>query len=149
MSGTVLLPAVRPNMGWSGRWAVDTVTDVEAEEEARRAYRRRLGGNLERVRKQLTDYTQESLADALGVDIETYARWERGSREPRAYDLAQLAEKLGVPAEWLLDPTDSFTELDQRIAQLRRAAAEAARADEEEGQGPTAGDGKGAPRGKR
>lgn len=128
-SATVLLPAVRPNVGWSGRWAVDTVADVPSDEQERLAYRRRLGANLARIRSQLTPYTQETIADELGMDAETYGRWERGTREPKAYDLHRLADKFGVPGEWLIEPTDSFSELDRRIAMLRRAAEEAARAD--------------------
>jgi transcriptional regulator with XRE-family HTH domain len=113
---------------------VDTVFDVPGDEEARRAYRRRLGVNLERIRTTLTRYTQETIADELGVDTETYARWERGSREPKAYDLHRIADVYGVPPEWLVEPTDSLTEIDRRLAALRQVAAEAAA--REAGEGP-------------
>lgn len=140
---------MRANAGWYGRSTVDTFEDVPSEEEDRRAYRRRLGVNLARIRTQLTAYTQETIADALGIDAETYARWERGSREPKAYDLHRIADRYGVPPEWLVSPTDSLTEIDRRLAQLRRAAEEAARADVEAEQAQRAADAAAARRGKR
>jgi transcriptional regulator with XRE-family HTH domain len=139
---------IPPYALWSRHLAADTVIDV-GEDAERLAFRRRLGANLARIRKDLTDLSQEVVADRLGIDVETYGRIERGTREPRAFDLARIADILGVPAEWLLDPTDSFSELDRRIAMLRRAAVEAARADEGEGQDPPAGAGGDAPPGKR
>lgn len=136
---------VRLNAGWYRHLAVDTVFDVGEEE--RSAYRRRLGINLERIRSTLTTHTQESLADALGVDAETYGRWERGSREPKAYDLFRIADILGVPADWLVAPTDSISEIDRRLSQLRAAAADAARVEAERVQRAAAG--KAPQRGKR
>lgn len=149
LAAPALYPPIRPNVGWYPRWAVDTFVDVPSDEEERRAYRRRLGANLGRIRSQLTDFTQETIADALGMDAETYGRWERGTREPKAFDLHRLADKFGVPADWLLDPTDSFTELDRRIAQLRRAAVEAAQADVAAEQARRGAGAAGARRGKR
>lgn len=103
---------------------------------AQRAFRRRLGVTIGRVRKRLTEYTQETIAEALGVDTETVGRWERGQREPTAYKLALMAEKYRLPDEvaaWFLYPTDSISEIDERIERIRqlqqqRAAEEAARA---------------------
>lgn len=134
------------NAPYPGQWPEGRFFDVPDEEE-RRAYRRRLGVNLERIRTTLTEYTQETIADELGVDTETYARWERGSREPKAYDLFRVADKFGVPSDWLVSPTDSLTEIDRRLSQLRRAAEEAARA-EAAAKPRQSGVGKGTPRGK-
>jgi len=121
---------------------------VASKEEERAAFRRRLGVTLARVRTRLTSYSQESIAEVLGVDSETVGRWERGIREPKVYDLAQLSEKYNAPAEWLLFPTDSVTELDRRIVQLRLAAAEAARADAGEAPARPSSGGTGVRRGR-
>jgi transcriptional regulator with XRE-family HTH domain len=124
---------------WSLPIAGFTVEYVPSEEEERLAFRSRLGTSLARMRRQLTNYSQQEVADAVGIDIETYARIERGTREPRAYELRQITEFLGIPAEFLLDPTDSISEIDRRIAALRRVAAEAARRAAEDEQDPSDG----------
>lgn len=99
---------------------VPTVSGVSKGEDAeRRAFRRRLGITLSRVRTKLTGYaSQQAIADELGVDVETVGRWERGDREPKTFDLHRLAMKYDVPGDWLLFPTDSVTELDDRIRAL-------------------------------
>lgn len=121
---------------WSRANVAPTFLDVEAVAKAERvAFRRRLGVTLTRIRTELTEYTQATIAEELGVDTETVGRWERGEREPKTWQLSQLVEKYDLPpdvAAWVLFPTDSLTELDRRIAeirtaQLRRAAEEAAR----------------------
>jgi transcriptional regulator with XRE-family HTH domain len=126
---------------WSFRHGLPTIGQVEDQgperARAQAAYRRRLGVTLRRIRERLTPYSQESIAEVLGVDKETVGRWERGEREPKAWQLGMLAERYALPDEaiaWLLYPTDSITELDDRIEglrteHLRRAAVEAAQAD--------------------
>lgn len=127
--------------------------------ERRRAqatYRRRLGVTLRRIRAELTTYSQATIAEELGVDVETVGRWERGAREPKAWELGLLAERYGIPADvvgWLLFPTDSLSELETRIeeiriAKLRRAAAEAAQADVAAERSLRAVGGRSAPRGR-
>lgn len=98
------------------------------EEDGERGdYKRRLGFTLSRLRTALDPaLTQERVAEALGVDAETVGRWERGDREPKAYDLHRLATLYQAPPEWLLAPSDSLSEVDARLAWLRREAAEAA-----------------------
>jgi transcriptional regulator with XRE-family HTH domain len=129
----------RPASVWSYPLGFPTVIRVE-DDAARTEFRAALGRTLAMVRKRLTPYrSQQAMADALGVDRETYGRWERGVKEPRVYDLARIWSAFDVPADWLLDPTDSLKELDRRIAMLRhermlRAALEAAH-DEGEGTG--------------
>lgn len=119
---------------WSDISAARTVPAVEQEDHSaeRAAFRRRLGTNIARIRSTLTEYTQASIAEELGVDTETVGRWERGDREPKVYDLARLARAYDVPADWLLEPTDSITELDARIRFLRQAVEGVGRAVEEE-----------------
>jgi transcriptional regulator with XRE-family HTH domain len=43
--------------------------------------------------------SQERLAEAVGVDTSTVARWERGETEPQAVHRPRLAEALKVSVE--------------------------------------------------
>ena len=46
--------------------------------------------------------TQQSVADAIGIHVVTYAKWEAG-RAPRTPALvSKSAEVLGVSLEWLM-----------------------------------------------
>jgi len=101
-------------------------------------YLRRLGAVVREARK-LRGWSQEDLGERVNRDKNSISRWERGATSLSAYDLVQLWQALEVPADWLLDPTDSISEIDRRIAHLRRAAAEAARADEVDASGPPGG----------
>jgi transcriptional regulator with XRE-family HTH domain len=57
-------------------------------------------GGLARARKA-AGYTQERLAEALGVDRTTIIRWEAGDVEPLAYKRPKLAHLLGITREQL------------------------------------------------
>lgn len=46
-------------------------------------------------------YTQEGLAEALGVDRTTIGRWERGEQQPQPWQRPDLACKLRVTLEEL------------------------------------------------
>jgi transcriptional regulator with XRE-family HTH domain len=64
-------------------------------------------------RRKARGYSQESLAEYLGVDRVTVGRWERGECEPHAYARPQLAKALQVSAnelEALLMPHRPFPE---------------------------------------
>lgn len=52
-------------------------------------------------RRVVAGYTQESLAEALGVDRCTIGRWERGTQLPQPWQRRDLAHKLGVTPEQL------------------------------------------------
>lgn len=115
-------------MGWSDRARVLTVFTMgtqAGEDGERTAFKRRLGTTIAEFRGALAE-SQQDLADALDVDVETVGRWERGVREPKIYDLNRIMRRYSIPPEWLLEPTDSVTERDARAAQLRQAAMEAA-----------------------
>lgn len=43
--------------------------------------------------------TQRQVADGVGVTIATVANWERGTYEPRAFQLRALAKLFGVCME--------------------------------------------------
>jgi len=55
-----------------------------------------------RERREKLGWTQEQLAERLGVDQGTVAHWELGTRQPRLASLQAWAEALGVPVAKLL-----------------------------------------------
>ena len=72
---------------------------VKKKDSARLA--KRLGGNLSERRKQL-GWTQEMLAERVGVDAETISRIERGAHLPSLPTLDRLAVALRCSAGDLL-----------------------------------------------
>lgn len=52
-------------------------------------------------RRVVAGYTQEGLAEALGVDRTTIGRWERGAQLPQPWQRPDLARLLGVTLEQL------------------------------------------------
>ncbi|GAB2981290.1 helix-turn-helix domain-containing protein [Amycolatopsis acidiphila] len=52
-------------------------------------------------RRVVVGYTQEGLAEALGVDRTTIGRWERGEQQPQPWQRPDLALKLGITLEEL------------------------------------------------
>lgn len=48
-------------------------------------------------------WSQERLAQELGITRQAVGRWEKGSGLPDAKSLMALARVFGVEAEWLLD----------------------------------------------
>jgi DNA-binding XRE family transcriptional regulator len=52
-------------------------------------------------RRVVVGYTQEGLAEALGIDRTTIGRWERGEQQPQPWQRPDLALKLGVTLEEL------------------------------------------------
>ena len=65
-----------------------------------------LGGNIReaRIRAKLT---QPQMADALGLSLRTYQKYEEGSRRPPLETLVGIALKLHVSTDWLLGIGDS------------------------------------------
>lgn len=143
----------RLNDPWSRPRAVPTVYLVTGSDADYAAFKRRLGVVLSLSRRRLSSYTQQTIADELGIDKETIGRWERGEREPKSYQLHRMATLYCAPSEppWdlFLSPPDSLTEVDLRVAQLRAAAAAAAQAAAEADDGPPSSGGRAARRGKR
>lgn len=127
------MAAMPPNATWRHYRTASSLRDVPATDADREAFRRRLGLALAAGRS-LTKWTQEGIAKELTVDRDTIGRWERGEREPTAFNLHWMATLYGVDADLFLNPPDSITELETRIGRLRRVAVEAARAVAEEEQ---------------
>lgn len=47
-------------------------------------------------------FTQEQIAEAIGVAKSTYTGYEKGNREPDLFKIKKLIEVLGVSSSWLL-----------------------------------------------
>ena len=52
-------------------------------------------------------YTQQVMADYVGVTLRTYQKYEQGTVEPSFYSLVLIADKLDVSTDYLLC-RDSF-----------------------------------------
>lgn len=90
-----------------------------------------IGDNVARIRKQRT-FTQEGLAEASGLSVETVRKLEQNvSNSPRMSTLNRLARALRIPTSALVgDASDSITRRepdDDQVAllELRRALAPA------------------------
>lgn len=46
--------------------------------------------------------TQQSMADAVGISLRSYQKYEEGAREPSLDMLIKLADVLEVPTDYLL-----------------------------------------------
>ena len=57
---------------------------------------------MKRIRKE-RGFTQQQLADELGLHLKSYQRYESGNRRPNIYMLLKIADILGVKASELLD----------------------------------------------
>jgi transcriptional regulator with XRE-family HTH domain len=65
------------------------------------ARRKLLGANMRTARLRL-GFTQEHVAELLGISPEVYGRMERGTIYPRMERFMDLCEKLSVPPDRLL-----------------------------------------------
>ena len=63
-----------------------------------------LGERIRAVRKK-KGLTQTELGNAVGVEIKTIHRWEKGERTPRVEELKRLAKALNVDVNELLNWT--------------------------------------------
>jgi transcriptional regulator with XRE-family HTH domain len=66
-----------------------------------------LGRRLYHLRTD-KEYSQEYMADRLGVTQSTYSRWEAGEVMPKLDMLKRVAEVLEVPEQQLLSPEAFF-----------------------------------------
>ena len=57
--------------------------------------------------KSKTGALQQQIANAIGVSLRTYQRFEHGEREPTASTIVALAEFYGVSTDYLLGVTDN------------------------------------------
>jgi transcriptional regulator with XRE-family HTH domain len=67
-------------------------------------------------------WTHEELARRAGVNWRTVQRWQKG-KLPRLATLMQLADVLGLPHAYLIDPQNSgatLEDLERRVDELAR-----------------------------
>lgn len=57
-------------------------------------------------RRKEKKFTQQSIADALGIRQQVYARYESGDRQPSRPRLNRFCELLDCSPDWLLNLTD-------------------------------------------
>ena len=78
----------------------------------------KLGEKIKTLRKG--KFTQEQLAEKVGVHINTILRWERGNRVPDANSLAKIAEVLETtPSELLDKDTNSLMSLKESVQEVK------------------------------
>lgn len=53
-------------------------------------------------------YTQEQIAEKIGIAKSTYTGYEKGNREPNVYTIGKLMEELGVDANFLWQDETTF-----------------------------------------
>src|SRR5690349_25029567 len=87
---TDILPGLRPKSGFSRVSYLTTVPPVAGTDGDRSTFRRRLGLSLAAFRRAAGYGQQQQGADELGVNVETLGRWERGTKEPKAYELHRM-----------------------------------------------------------
>jgi len=58
------------------------------------------------LHRRASGYTQQQLADILGVDRTHVWKWENGLSKPRAKWFPKMAEALGVDAVYLIREDD-------------------------------------------
>ena len=62
-----------------------------------------------RKRRQEIGLTQKDIAEAVGVERPFITAFETGYKTPSVYVLAQIAEKLGVTLDYLVNGGDKKT----------------------------------------
>ena len=68
---------------------------------------KQFGSLGDRIRVARTGkYTQEELAELVGIHVVTLRRWEKGDNPPHSEALARLARALGISADYLLGQSD-------------------------------------------
>ena len=90
--------------------------------EARQRLGKRLGQRIAARRKAIA-WTQDQLAERLGVDAETISRFERGATVPSLVTLDKLARTLSSSTADLLSevsaaPSDQALQISQMLASL-------------------------------
>ena len=72
-----------------------------------------LGEKIAKQRKEL-NYTQEQLADILGVSRQSISKWEANNGLPDVDNLKALAQLLNVSVDYLLDDGEVIDEVVMR-----------------------------------
>jgi transcriptional regulator with XRE-family HTH domain len=76
-----------------------------------------------RLRELRSVKSQALIAKELGVNQQTYARWELGDRQPKLQDLCAIALHFNVTADWLLGVSDKHSTNERAAAAESKLAA--------------------------
>ena len=60
---------------------------------------------LKAIRKE-SPYTQQNIADILGISLNAYQKYEQAERSPSLETLVKLADIFNVSTDYLLERTD-------------------------------------------
>ncbi|MDE7002944.1 MAG: helix-turn-helix domain-containing protein [Oscillospiraceae bacterium] len=64
-------------------------------------------GEALKVRRTAAGFTQEYVAEALGVSRQAVSKWENGASEPSTANLIALSKLYGLPVDELLRPAET------------------------------------------
>ncbi len=64
-------------------------------------------GEALKARRTATGYTQEYVAEALGVSRQAVSKWENGTSDPSTANLMALSKLYGLPVDELLRPAET------------------------------------------
>lgn len=68
-----------------------------------------IGDNLKKLRSKQTKFTQQDMADALGIDRVTYTRWKNNESDIKSDYLPKIAQLINVPLQELFEnPTTNI-----------------------------------------
>lgn len=70
-------------------------------ENKQEAIRMTFGEKLSKIRKE-NNYTQEQLAEALGVSRQSVSKWEADIAFPETEKIIKISEIFGCSLDWLL-----------------------------------------------
>lgn len=65
-----------------------------------------IGERIKKIRQE-KGYTQQELAEMIGVAKNTITGYEKGNREPDATKIIALSKALNVPGDWIIGNKDS------------------------------------------
>lgn len=77
-----------------------------------------LGDNIRAIREK-AHYTQEQLAEMIGMNRVSLARYEAGKIEPGSKALAKIADALHVSTNVLINGNDTMSDEDRELWELR------------------------------
>lgn len=64
-------------------------------------------GEALKARRTAAGFTQEYVAEALGVSRQAVSKWENGASEPSTANLMALSKLYGLPVDELLRPAET------------------------------------------
>lgn len=68
-------------------------------------------GKRLRAARMARKFTQQYMADLVGCTLNSYQKYEQGTRFPSYELLVEFADILNVPTDWLLGRDDYLTSL--------------------------------------